>query len=366
MTGIYIHIPFCVRRCLYCDFFSTTQLNRAAEYTEAVVREIRLRYDETGEPIRTIYIGGGTPSTMDCSYIERILQTIGVEGKDEITMEINPGDATKQYLYELRKIGIQRLSIGIQSFQDELLVKIGRRHNAQQAITAVRLAQEAGFDNISIDLMYALPTQTMYMWQFDIDTAVSLGVQHISSYGLMYEDGTAITQMRNRKQIEPVDEETENIMYDYLCERLEQAGFVHYEVSNFAKPSFEAVHNSNYWNHSPYIGIGAGAHSLVGNVRSWNPENLDEYIHGIMAHDLQRESESLTKYDLYNERVMLGLRTNKGVSETLLNQFRSNTDTILDFINRGMLCRTDNQRIIATQKGLHLLNQIIEKLMIDA
>ena len=365
MAGLYVHIPFCKRRCLYCDFFSTTLLNRREEYVEALLTEIAQRKDEAGEPVRTIYLGGGTPSTLSVLDIARILQAIGTEGKTEITMELNPGDATPDYMRQLRKAGVNRLSIGIQSFQDELLQTIGRRHNAAQAIEAVRMAQDAGFDNLSIDLMYALPGQTMAQWQADIDTALRLNVQHISSYGLMYEEGTRLTQMRDSRQLDPIDEETENTMYDTLCERLKQAGYVHYEVSNFAMPGYEAKHNSSYWNHTPYIGIGAGAHSFVGRTRSWNPNDLDAYIRGIQNGTLLRESETLTDRDLYNERIMLGLRTNRGIAVSELRADRIATESILDNTRMHLLSRTEDDRIVATQQGLHVLNRIIETLMLD-
>ncbi len=325
----------------------------------ALLQEIKARKNETGEPIRTIYIGGGTPSTLEAKDIERILQAIGTEEAKEITMELNPGDATETYLHEIREAGINRLSMGIQSFDDRLLRLIGRRHNARQAIEAVQMAQQAGLDNLSIDLMYALPTQSMEQWKADIDQALRLGVQHISSYGLMYEEGTTLTRQLEQGQIEAIDEEVENAMYDTLCEQLQQAGFVHYEVSNFALPGYEAKHNSSYWNGTPYIGIGAGAHSYVGNVRSWNPDNLDTYIRGIKDGTLVRESETLTEKDLYNERIMLGLRTCQGVP---CEQIQKETDTMLE---AGLIRKTEMNRIVVTQEGLHLLNRIIEALMVD-
>ena len=249
MAGLYIHIPFCKSRCLYCDFFSTTLLERQEAYIEAVCKELAQRQDETGEAIETVYIGGGTPSTLDISTLSALNQHItSIQNPLEITMEMNPGDSSLQYIQALRQMGINRLSIGIQSFQDDLLRQIGRRHTASQAIETVRMTQEAGFDNISIDLMYALPTQTMKQWKADIETAISLNVQHISSYGLMYEEGTELTRQLEAGDIAMLDEDEENAMYDYLCERLRQAGFVHYEVSNFALPGREAKHNSNYWN----------------------------------------------------------------------------------------------------------------------
>ena len=321
---------------------------------EALLAEIQARKNETGEPIRTIYLGGGTPSTLEPQDIQRLIEAVGTNDAEEITMELNPGDATPEYLRALKKAGINRLSIGIQSFQDPLLQLIGRRHNAVQAIEAVTMAQEAGFNNLSIDLMYALPAQTMEQWRADIETALRLNIQHISCYGLMYEDGTALTRMRDKGELTPVDEDTENAMYDDLCERLKNAGFVHYEVSNFALPGFEAKHNSRYWDGTPYIGIGAGAHSYVGNIRSWNASDLEAYIRGTAA----REHETLTDKDLYNERIMLGLRTNKGVPRTAIQ------GDLSTYIAEGLIHETNEGNIVATQSGIHILNRIIEDLMI--
>ena len=364
-AGLYVHIPFCKKRCLYCDFFSTTLLNKREEYIQALLKEINQRKDEASEPIRTIYIGGGTPSTLDAEDIQSILDTIGANDAEEITMELNPGDASLQYMQAIRNAGINRLSIGIQSFQDTLLTCIGRRHNAHQAIEAVQWARQAGFDNISIDLMYALPTQTMTQWKEDIETALSLNIQHLSSYGLMYEPGTVLTQQRDDNQLTPIDEETEIAMYDYLDERLQEAGFVHYEVSNFALPGREAKHNSSYWNHIPYVGVGAGAHSFIRNVRSWNPDDLNAYIQGINSGNLVRECETLSDRDLYNERIMLGLRTNRGIEDP--TKSRDDADLkqkILDNTRDNMLTFTGDGRLVATQKGWHILNRIIEQLMI--
>ncbi len=353
MAGLYVHIPFCKKRCLYCDFFSTTLLERRKEYVEAVLKEIAERKNEV-EEIKTIYLGGGTPSTLDAADIRRILEAVGTDKAVEITMELNPGDATQEYLQAIRKAGINRLSIGIQSFQDDLLQLIGRRHNAAQAIEAVKMAQEAGFNNISIDLMYALPTQSMSQWKADIETALELKIQHISCYGLMYEEGTALTKRVEAGELTAIDEDEENAMYDYLCKRLKEAGFVHYEVSNFAIPGYEAKHNSRYWDGTPYVGIGAGAHSYVGNIRSWNKDDLEAYLSG----KAQREQEVLSETDIYNERIMLGLRTNKGVARDAINK------DVKAHIEAGLLRETEDGHIVATQQGLHILNRIIEDLMI--
>ena len=354
MAGVYIHIPFCKKRCLYCDFFSTTLLERRTEYVETLLKEIQARKDEAHEPIRTIYLGGGTPSTLEANDIRRILEAVGTDEAQEITMEMNPGDASLPYLHAIRSAGVNRLSIGAQCANDELLRLIGRRHNWHQVELAVRRARAAGFKNISLDLIYGLPSQ-------NIQTALQLRIQHISCYGLMYEEGTPLTQQMEAGTLEAIDEETENAMYDELCNRLKTNSFVHYEVSNFALPDYEAKHNSSYWNGTPYIGIGAGAHSYIGHVRSWNPDSLDAYMDGINNGTLVRESETLTDKDLYNERIMLGLRTNQGISGAIPVQLRS---VIGSKIQQGLLRQTDDHRIVATQQGIHILNRIIEDLMI--
>lgn len=385
MAGLYIHIPFCKTRCLYCDFFSTTQLNHIDAYVNKLIEEIHIQKNGMNEAIKTIYIGGGTPSLLPSPHIERILEAIGIEHMDEITMEINPGDANKTYLQALYQAGIQRLSIGIQSFQDELLKTIGRRHNAQQAIQTIHSAQEVGFKNISIDLIYALPKQTMEQWKANIEIALQLGIQHISSYGLMYEERTPLTHLLEQGVIEPIDEDTENEMYDYLCARLQQAGFEHYEVSNFSLPGYKAIHNSNYWNGTPYIGVGAGAHSYyqykdddqtTHYIRCANPDDLDAYMAHNLQQDTWREKEILTPIDRYNEYIMLALRTNQGISlDKILRDInllklgttytQKTINKINTYIDNHLLTITNNNRIITTQKGIHILNQIIEELMID-
>ena len=361
MSGIYIHIPFCKSRCKYCDFFSTTHLEKQAEYVEALLAEWHMRQHELIEPIHTIYIGGGTPSTMDTAALDRILQAILSSTPDqrpqEITIEANPGDITLEKAQAWRAMGINRLSMGVQSFQDHLLQLIGRRHNANQAIQAVQLAQAAGFDNISIDLMYALPDQTMQMWQQDIQQALSLGVQHISTYGLIYEEGTVLTTLLEHGQIEAVDEDTEMQMYDYLVEELTANRFIHYEVSNFALKNRHSRHNSSYWNDTPYIGLGAGAHSYDGHQRQWNISDLDIYIERALAHDLQPEIETLTPEQKHTERIMLGLRTCQGVPKDMINISKA-----LPYLQQGLLMENGN-RIVATTQGYHILNRIIEDLI---
>ena len=375
MAGIYIHIPFCKTRCKYCDFFSTTHLEKRSQYVEALLAEMRDRvaiaHSEASNspqgvqyPISTIYIGGGTPSTLEVEQMRRlgeeVMRLAGDEAKGErreITLEANPGDITLEKATAWRAIGINRLSMGIQSFDDDLLRLIGRRHTAEQARKAVAIAQAAGFDNISIDLMYALPSQTMEQWQRDVAEALQLGVQHISTYGLIYEEGTVLTALLERGHITPVDEDTEIQMYDYLVEQLTANGFEHYEVSNFALPNRRSKHNSNYWNDTPYIGLGAGAHSYDGTVRSWNISDVDAYIEQAMAHHLQPEQEILTEEQRHTERVMLGLRTNQGISICEIDLSKA-----MPYIEQGLLTQK-GERIMATTKGYHILNRIIEDLL---
>lgn len=357
MAGIYVHIPFCKSRCKYCDFFSTTHLEKQSQYVDALLVEWESRRHELDEDIQTIYIGGGTPSALDSETLYRIVQCYSELHPQEFTLEANPGDITAEKVQVWRAMGINRLSIGIQSFDDGLLQLIGRRHTAAQAQQAVSIAQAAGFDNISIDLMYALPTQTMEQWQHDVAKALQLGVQHISTYGLIYEQGTVLTTLLEQGAIEVVDEDTEMQMYDYLVDKLTANGFEHYEVSNFALSNYKSKHNSNYWNETPYIGLGAGAHSYNGKARKWNISNIDTYIEQAMAHNLQPEQEILTESDCHTERVMLGLRTNQGIA---INEIRMNNAQ--PYLEQGLLHQKGN-RLVATTKGYHILNRIIEDLI---
>ncbi|MCR4663830.1 MAG: radical SAM family heme chaperone HemW [Paludibacteraceae bacterium] len=355
----YIHIPFCVSRCGYCDFFSTTLLHRRQEYVTALISEIQLRQSSAPS---TIYFGGGTPSTLHLTDIKRILDTVSpIEYRQsaEITLEANPGDLTSDKLRQLKRMWINRLSIGIQSFNNRLLQLIGRRHNAQEAINAVHKAQEAGFDNISIDLIYGLPNQDIASWKKDIDTALSLNIQHLSCYCLSYEQGTKITQLLERGELQEQDEETLNYMYDYLCDTMKNNGFVHYEVSNFALPDRYSRHNSSYWTDESYIGLGAGAHSYDAEkrIRSWNVSDLNEYISCICRGRRPSEEENITDEQHRMEQIMLGLRTCHGVSKGLIPE----SPQLADYLSRRFL-RDTGTHYIVTSTGLHLLNRIIQDL----
>ena len=354
----YLHIPFCVSRCAYCDFFSTTQLARRDAYVAALLREIAMRRNE---PAATVYFGGGTPGVLAVDAIRRLIEAIPVDHRHpaEITLEANPGDLTADYLLKLRQTGVNRLSIGIQSLQDPLLQSIGRRHTAQQAVQAVQAAQQAGFGNISIDLIYGLPGQTFTMWQKDIAAALRLNVQHLSCYCLSYEPGTRLTNLLEQGIVKEQDEDTLNRMYDYLCERVAAQGYEHYEVSNFALPGFHSRHNSSYWEDKSYIGLGAGAHSYdaAQRIRSWNISDLEQYIAAMNRNERPFEQEQITPGQHRMELIMLGLRTSQGVSRTLV----PDSPALQDYLRRGLI-RDTGTRYIVTQQGIRLLNRIIEDL----
>lgn len=314
--------------------------------------------------VETIYIGGGTPSLLDVEDLRRLLEVLPVESAKEVTIEANPGDITREKARAWRAMGVTRLSIGIQSFNDDMLRLIGRRHTAEQAREAVRIAREEGFENISVDLIYGLPHKqcamrnaAMEVLRRDVEELLRLEVEHISTYCLSYEEGTAMTRMLEHGEIEEVDEDTENRMFDYIVEQLTKAGYEHYEVSNFARLGRRSRHNSNYWNDTPYIGFGAGAHSYDGVHRYWNPSDIDLYIKGALAHDLQREQETLTDEQRHTERVMLGLRTAEGIAQSDVDEAKA-----LPYLRRGLL-RAEGNRIAATTKGYHILNRIIEDLI---
>ena len=359
MAGIYVHIPFCYSRCSYCGFFSTTELSQRSIYVDAVMKEYGLRADylPKGEPTRTIYIGGGTPSQLTNSDLARLLRVLPVAEAEEVTMEANPSDITEAKLKAWQQMRINRLSIGVQSFDDGMLAFLNRRHDSKQAKKVIRLAQDLGYDNISIDLMYALPCQTMEQWQADIEIALSFGVQHISTYCLSYEEGTPLWRLREKGVVHETDDDLANDMYAYLCQRLKDAGYMHYEVSNFALPGYESKHNSSYWDGTPYLGLGAGAHSYDGVSRQWNVANLSKYLRDIMNGKVPRKRECLTETEKYNEHVMLGLRTSKGIEATdeLLKKAQP-------YIATGKLRLADGQ-LIATLEGINILNTIITDLM---
>ena len=319
MAGIYLHIPFCKTRCIYCDFYSTTRSEEKNRYISALCRELQLRKSYLGdEQLETIYFGGGTPSQLTRQDFEKIFNSIEKEYSlkqcKEITLEANPDDLTPEYIKELSSLPFNRISIGIQTFNEQTLRLLKRRHTAEQAIRTVKECRLAGFQNISIDLMYGLPGETVETWEADLGQAISLNVEHISAYHLIYEEGTPLYEMLLKHKVEEVDEESSVKFFALMIERLAQAGYQHYEISNFCKPDKHSLHNSSYWTEKKYMGCGPSAHSFNGNSRQWNVSSLDQYIAGIEDGSPVIEIEELSITTQYNDYVITSLRTMWGLS----------------------------------------------------
>lgn len=322
-AGLYVHVPFCQSRCIYCDFFSTTDAAWRNRYVEALQREICARRDELRVRARSIYIGGGTPSLLSGSQLRDIFETLqanfALEPQAEVTVEANPEDVTAEWLDALRDTPVNRLSMGVQTFDDNLLRFLRRRHDARRAVTSVEQCHRAGFDNLSIDLMYGLPGQDMAAWQRDVTQAFSLGVTHLSAYALMFEDGTALDALRKKGDVREADEELGLAMYSWLQDEAARRGWEHYEISNFCRPGFYSRHNKSYWQGLPYLGFGPGAHSYDGErVRRWNLADLKKYV--LEAGKPPYESETLSDDEIYNEYVMTRLRMPEGVDLTALSE----------------------------------------------
>ena len=321
MAGIYIHIPFCKTRCIYCDFYSTTRSELKQQYIRALCTELKTRKGYLKEePIETIYFGGGTPSQLAHEDFEQIFRTIkevyGTEHAEEITLEANPDDLTEEYVSMLRTLPFNRISMGIQTFDAPTLKLLNRRHNAAQAIAAIHRLRQAGFRNISIDLIYGLPDETDQRWERDLQQAVGLDVEHISAYHLTYEKGTRIYEMLQSHRISEVDEESSVRFFSALMDTLGAAGYEHYEISNFCKPGMYSRHNTAYWKGIPYLGCGPSAHSFNAETREWNTASLEGYIKSIEEGHRSSETEILDKVTRYNEYIMTSLRTMWGISLT--------------------------------------------------
>ena len=377
MPGIYIHVPFCESRCAYCDFYSTTLMRHRSAYVDMVCRELQLRLPELqGAPIETIYLGGGTPSTLTIEELSSILTSLRNFHLSsfnfqlaEITLEANPDDLTEEYVQGLRTLPFNRMSIGIQSFHDRTLRLVGRRHTAHEAIEAVHRCQRMGLTNISIDLMYGLPGETLDDWAYSLDQAIALGVPHISAYHLTYEEGTRLWRMKEQGIVSPIDEEQSIRAFELLREKLLAAGYEHYEISNFALPGYHSRHNSSYWQGIPYIGIGPGAHSYDGTDRRWNLSNLTDYIATPEGEDVPHEVEHLTTEERYDERIITELRTARGIDLTsLLADFGERYHThclrcATPYINRGQLIRTADNHLRLTPESIFISDAVMRDLL---
>ena len=374
MAGLYIHIPFCASRCIYCGFYSTTHLDMRQQYVDAICREMEMRaYKES--PISTIYLGGGTPSQLTTDQLQQLFIYINkvygipleeTEGSVlEVTIEVNPDDVTVEFAAVLQRLPINRVSMGVQTFCDNRLHFLHRRHTASQISNAVKVLRDAGIQNISIDLMYGFPDETLNDWEYDIDAALSLGVEHISAYCLMIEEGTALYDMMHKSESSPIgDEEVERQMYELLIDKLTTAGYEHYEISNFARPGYHSRHNSSYWNDTPYIGLGAAAHSYDIKSRSWNVADIHQYIDAIEQGKIPCEREILDEDTHYNDRITVALRTREGLDVSSLSEHHRHycLQEARRFINDGLL-RYEGGHLILTRKGLFVSDYVMSSLV---
>ncbi|MCW3785166.1 radical SAM family heme chaperone HemW [Plebeiibacterium sediminum] len=367
MAGIYLHIPFCIRKCGYCDFYSITDLSLKDKFVDSLISEISSRKSEFNEEqISTIYFGGGTPSLLTkqnlISILDTIYQYIPKKSVNELTIEVNPDDITPEFLEELIEIGFNRISIGTQSFNDDILKMMNRRHDAKQAMKTVQLAQKKGFKNISIDLIYGVPDMSLTDWESSLNIAVSMNVQHISAYHLTFEKGTPFYSKLKKGELKEISDSDSVDQYQKLLEILNRSGFNDYEISNFAQNGCESQHNSGYWSGKNYFGFGPGAHSYKNNIRRWNISNLLKYIKNVGSYKSYFSNETLSEEDRFNELIMLGLRTRKGVDMNFLNDnFNSEIWNFFKkeyeiqkiksnvFIDNGFLKVCENKRFITDQ-----------------
>lgn len=373
MAGIYIHIPFCKSRCIYCGFYSTTLLDLRKKYINAVCREMELRKNYIREPFSTIYLGGGTPSLLDEAELTKLFLYINnvydVDRNAEITMECNPDDITPKFTNMLSRLPINRVSMGAQTFADSRLRLLHRRHNSDEVKHAVKLLREAGIKNISIDLMFGFPDESLSQWKEDISAALALNVEHISAYSLMYEEDTPLWKMLDTGKVKEIDEELSLTMFKELVCQLTDAGYEHYEISNFARPGYRSRHNSSYWHQVPYIGLGAAAHSFDLNSRQWNVADLKLYIEEINNGIIPMEREELDNDTTFNDIITTALRTSDGIDlnamETRLGKRYRNRliSAAGKHIEQGLL-EIRHDRLRLTAEGIFISDMVMSDLMI--
>ncbi len=373
MSGIYIHIPFCKQKCTYCDFYTIVAPSKIEGFTNALVKEIGLRSNYLSEKkISTLYFGGGTPSLLTENQLELIIQSVysyfEIETNAEITIEVNPDDLTFEYLQVLSGLPFNRLSIGIQSFNDEELKFVNRRHTAQQAIEAFQSARKSGFNNISIDLIYGLPGQDMNSWNYNIQQALQMNPEHISVYGLTFEEGTPLFRQKIKGKIQSADDDKMIKMHQLMMDSLVKNGYENYEISNYAKKGKRSRHNSSYWNFSPYAGFGPSAHSFDGVSRQWNVASVGSYVERISKEEVYFEKEVLTDINLMNEFILVKLRTKEGINIKEYDKRFGENDTknlLLNISKQSFapFFEINDQNICLNNKGILISDYIIMQLM---
>lgn len=371
MAGIYIHIPFCRKACHYCDFHFSTSLAKRTEMIEAICKELLDRKAEVDEEIETIYFGGGTPSILLEEELSKILRLVykeySVSNNAEVTLEANPDDCTSETLEMWKHSGVNRLSIGVQSFRQEDLEWMNRSHNSTQAIDAIWNAQKAGFKSINLDLIYGIPSMPTDVWKENVTQAFALPIDHISAYSLTVEPGTALNHFIKSNQYPPLKDEKAATEFEYFQQQILKNGWEQYEISNYCKPGGYAVHNTNYWRQKPYIGVGPSAHSYLDGARRWNVSNNAKYLKAIQDSESFWQSEKLSIGDQINEYIMLGLRTKWGVDiSDLQERFDYNLSVeseweILELFERDHI-KLSNGNLALTEKGKLLADNIAASL----
>lgn len=370
MAGIYVHIPFCESRCIYCGFYSTTHPELMSRYVSCVLRELQLRahYLDGEGPVSTIYLGGGTPSMLSDECLTLLITTLSalVDDKNhcEITVECNPEDVTKEFAQLLCRLPVNRVSMGAQTFDDGLLRFIHRRHTAKQTVMAVERLRDAGISNLSLDLMFGFPGETTDLCKRDLDILLSLKPEHISTYSLQYEEGTTLRKLLDQGKVEAVSDEDSLAMYNAIVDRLEANGYEHYEISNFALPGFRSKHNSSYWQDVAYLGLGAAAHSYNHTSRQWNVSNIMKYMTCIENGKLPSESEIITPDTHYDDIITTAMRTREGVKiERLEPKYRRYILVQAEkWIEQGKLILEDGS-LHLTRAGLYISDMIMSDLM---
>ncbi|WMX15998.1 radical SAM family heme chaperone HemW [Aureispira sp. CCB-E] len=374
MAGIYIHIPFCKQACHYCNFHFSTSLKQKDILLEAIHKELKVRKEElAGQTVETVYWGGGTPSLLSAAEISEMWDVItkNYTLKDdlELTLEANPDDLTPAYLNALIKTPINRFSIGIQSFFDEDLAFMNRAHNASHAYTCIQAAQDAGFDNLTIDLIYGTPTTSHERWKANLNKAFELSIPHISCYALTVEPKTALAHFVKTGKAANIDDDHTAEQFEILLSEMERNGYEQYEISNFCLPNKYAKHNSNYWTGKHYLGIGPAAHSFNGRTRRWNIANNAQYINALKNDTTYWETEVLTAENQFNEYIMTALRTKWGVSARHLEGWGGNTRTWFEkeamiFVRQGLMTKRGEVYTL-TAKGKIVSDSIIADLFLD-
>jgi oxygen-independent coproporphyrinogen-3 oxidase len=372
MSGIYIHIPYCRQKCHYCNFFSVASRATMPAMVQAICHEAELRQQYPGrQDIETIYFGGGTPSMLEPQLLTQLMDSLKkhfvFSAEPEITLEANPDDITPENLRLWKTIGINRLSIGIQSFRDEDLMYLNRVHDSAKAIKCLQQAQEAGFSNLTLDLIFGIPTLDDAGWLSNIKTATDLGIPHISAYSLTVEPRTALDVMIRKGTVKPVDEQQSARQFELLMHFMDEKGYLHYEISNYCLPGQYARHNTAYWKGETYLGLGPSAHSYNGQSRQWNVSSIKEYLEAINRSSIPSESEELSIEQTYNEYVMTGLRTMWGCNNLEINlKFGAHfseyfTENTVPWIKNGSMNKSGDIYTL-TQKGKLLADGIASDL----